>query len=177
MKALPTLATIPFLALALTLCLPAGSQAQDKGGDKPKEKPVIDKNTADKAKAMLDKVVGEVSKAANKTEPKGKELWERTKDNLRLSKDEYIKKAQSGIATMEAEIEVLSESGAGVLSRDYFKMRIESYKLQIDYCKRDLERLKETPSEETFRVKQRGFDRGLGALGDNISLAKDEAGL
>ncbi|WP_075090189.1 hypothetical protein [Verrucomicrobium spinosum] len=64
---------------------------------------------------------------------------------------------------MEAEIDVLVESGAAITTRDYFKMRIDSFKLQLDYCKRDLERLKETPSEEAFRVKQRGFDRTLGA--------------
>lgn len=156
--------------LAFACCAPLAT-AQEK------DKPLVDKTTADKAKNMLDKVIGEVSKAANKTELKGKELWERTKDNLRLSRDEYLKKAQSAIATMEAEIEVLSESGAGVVSRDYFKMRIESFKLHLDYIKRDMERLKETTTEEAFRVKQRGFDRTLGALSDNITLAKDEAGL
>lgn len=171
MKTLSALAAVPFLALALGTPLAVFAQ------EKEKEKPIVDKTTADKAKNMLDKVIGEVSKAANKTELKSKDLWERTKDNLRLSKEEYLKKAQSAVATMEAEIEVLSESGAGVTTRDYFKMRIESFKLQLDYCKRDMERLKETPTEEAFRVKQRGFDRTLGALSDNLTLAKDEAGL
>lgn len=171
MKSFPALVAVPFLALALSA--PLAGHAQDKE----KDKPLVDKTTADKAKNMLDKVIGEVSKAANKTEIKSKELWERTKDNLRLSKEEYLKKAQSAVATMEAEIDVLVESGAAITTRDYFKMRIESFRLQLDYCKRDMERLKEAPSEEAFRVKQRGFDRTLGALSDNLTLAKDEAGL
>jgi hypothetical protein len=171
MKILLPHALLPALAIALCPLLPLSAQ------EKEADKPLVDKTTADKAKNMLDKVLGEVSKAANKTELKSKDLWERTKDNLRLSREEYLKKVHSGIATMEAEIEVLSESGAGVVSRDYFKMRIESYKLHLDYCKRDLERLEATTTEEAFRVKQRGFDRSFGALADNITLAKDEAGL
>jgi hypothetical protein len=78
---------------------------------------------------------------------------------------------------MDAEIQVLVESGSAVNSRDYFKTRLESLKQQLDYCRRDLERLQAIDSEEAFRVKQKGFDRGLGFLGDNIELAQEEAGL
>lgn len=141
------------------------------------DKPLIDKNTADKAKDLFDKVAGELKNAAGKTKEAGKELWARTKENLALSREEYLKKAGSGLKTMDAEIQVLSESGSAVNSRDYFKTRLESLKLQLDYCKRDLERLQASETEETFRVKQKGFDRGLGFLGDNIELAQEEAGL
>lgn len=142
------------------------------------DKPIkIDKTTVDKAKTMLDKVIGEAKEAANKTEDKTRELWERTKENLRLSREEYVKKATSGLATMDAEIQVLAESGSAANSRDYFKTRIEALKQHLDYCRRDLARLQESPTEESFRVKQKGFDRGLGFLGDNIELAQEEAGL
>ena len=136
-----------------------------------------DKKTADKAKELLDKALGEINKAANKVETKSKQFWERTKETLRLSKEEYLKKATSALATMDAEIQGIEESGAAVTTRDYFKTRIESLKQHLDYCKRDLARLSATETEETFRVKQKGFDRTLGALGDNIEVAKDEAGL
>jgi hypothetical protein len=137
----------------------------------------IDKNTADKAKEMLDKVLGEVKNAADKAEDKGKDLWERTKENLRMSREEYVKKVGSALTTMDAEIQVLSESGSAVTSRDYFKTRIEALRQHLDYCKRDLERLQAAETEEAFRVKQKGFDRGLDYLGENIELAQEEAGL
>jgi hypothetical protein len=137
----------------------------------------LDKNTVDKAKDLLNKVVNEAKDAAAKSKDKGKELWARTKENLGLSREEYLNLAASGLKTMDAEIQVLAESGSAVNSRDYFKARLEALKLHLDYCKRDFERLQATDSEESFRVKQRGFDRGLGLLGDNIELAQEEAGL
>lgn len=155
--------------LGLILALPV-LQAEDK--------PIkIDKNTVDKAKDALDKVLGEVKNAADKAGDKGKELWARTKENLRMSRDEYLKKATSALATMDAEIQVLAESGSAVTSRDYFKTRLEALRQHLDYCKRDMERLAASDTEEAFRVKQKGFDRGLGFLGDNIELAEEEAGL
>lgn len=142
------------------------------------DKPIkIDKATTDKAKDLLEKVVGEMKGAADKAEDKGRDLWKRTKENLQMSREEYLKKATSAVKTMEAEITELSESGSMLNSRDYFKTRTESLKQHLEYCKRDLERLATTETEETFRVKQRGFDRGLGFLGDNIELAQEEAGL
>lgn len=138
------------------------------------EKPTSDR---DKAREMVDKLLGEVQKAASKVEVKGKELWARTKESMQLSKEEYVKRATSGLATMDAEVQALAESGSGVTTREYFKLRIESLKLHIDYLRRDLERLKDAPSEEAFRVKQKGFDRTMGFLGESISIAKDEAGL
>jgi hypothetical protein len=158
--------TTALRTLALLLPLTLALHAEEK---KPAEKV--------KGSDLVDKLLGEVQKAAGKVEGKSKELWARTKETLKLTKEDYLKRATSGLATMEAEITEIADSGSGVVSRDYFKLRLESLKLQLDYCKRDLERLKETPSEETFRVKQKGFDRTLGFLGDNIGTAKEEAGL
>ena len=142
------------------------------------DKPLkLDKTTVDKAKDLLEKVVSEAKDAAGKTKETGKELWARTKETLGLTREEYLKRATSGIKTMDAEIQVLAESGSAVNSRDYFKTRLEALKQHLEYCKRDLERLQATETEETFRVKQKGFDRGLGYLGDHIELAQEEAGL
>jgi hypothetical protein len=142
------------------------------------EKPLkLDKETTDKAKDLIDKVLGEVKTAAGTGEESVRELWARTKDNLRLSREEYMKKAASGLKTMEAEIAVIAESGSAVMSREYFQTRVAALKQHLDYCKRDLERLQAAESEEAFRVKQKGFDRGLGFLGDNIEMAQEEAGL
>lgn len=159
--------------IALFACLPLSATRAE---DNPLK---VDKATMDKAKDLLDKVVNEAKDAAEKSKDKdkGKELWGRTKETLSLSREEYVKKAASALKTMDTEVQVLVESGSTVTTRDYFKTRIESLKLHLEYCKRDLERLQAADSEEAFRVKQRGFDRGLGFLGDNIELAQEEAGL
>ncbi len=130
-----------------------------------------------KARDLLEKLVDKASQAANKVETKSKGLWQRTKENFKTSREDYMKKASSALITMDAEIQTLVESGLAVTSRDYFKTRIEALKQHLDYTKREIERLKEQPSEEAFRVKQKSFDRTLGALGDAIDLAKEEAGL
>jgi hypothetical protein len=161
--------TAVVLALLALLSIPL-ARAEDK--------PIkVDKNTVDKAKDLLEKVVNEAKDAAGKTKDKSKELWARTKETLSLSREEYLKKAGSALKTMDAEIQVLAESGSAVNSRDYFKTHLESLKQHLDYCRRDFERLQAIDSEEAFRVKQKGFDRGLGFLGDNIELAQEEAGL
>ncbi|RBP39589.1 hypothetical protein DES53_10916 [Roseimicrobium gellanilyticum] len=168
---------LTLLSLAATLgfhlAVPTVSHAQDKD-----EKPLkIDKSTSDKAKQMLEKLVGEAKEAVKESGEKGKDLWERTKENFTMSREAYVKKVNSALATMDAEIQVLAEGGSAVTTRDYFKTRIEALKQHLDYCKRDLARLQEAPSDEAFRVKQRGFDRGLDFLGQNIELAQEEAGL
>src|SRR3954447_18435926 len=157
--------------LALLACL---STSVARAEDKPIK---VDKNTVDKARDLLDKVVNEAKDAADKTKDKSKELWARTKETLSLSREEYLKKASSAMKTMDSESQVLAESGSAVSSRDYFKTRVEALKQHLDYCRRDLERLQASDSEEAFRVKQKGFDRGLGFLGDHIELAQEEAGL
>lgn len=136
-----------------------------------------EKNTEDKAKDLLNKVIGEVSKNASKIEEKSKQLWEKSKETLKLSREDYLKRVESALVTMDAEMQVIQESESPLLTRDYYKMRLDAIKLQIDYCKRNLERLKETPTEEAFRVKQKGYDRSLSSLSDIIELTKEEAGL
>lgn len=136
-----------------------------------------EKTTEDKTKDLLNKVMGEISKNASKIEEKGKELKEKGKEMLKLPREEYQKKVESTLVTMDAEIQAIQESESTVLTRDYYKMRLDAIKLQIDYCKRNLERLKEIPTEEAFRVKQKGYDRTLSGLSELIEISKEEAGL
>lgn len=136
-----------------------------------------EKISEDKAKDLLNKVMTEVSKNASKLEEKSKQSSDRSKENLKLSREDYQKKVESTLRTMDAEVQGIQESESSVLTRDYYKMRIDSIKLQIEYCKRNLERLKEIPTEEAFRVKQKGYDRTLMGLSELIELSKDEAGL
>lgn len=166
-KPRPNMQSTPIFsrALACTLILTVSAWGADE------------KATEDKAKDLLNKVIGEVSKNASKIEEKGKQLWEKGKETLKLSREDYLKKVESALVTMDAEVQVIQESESTVLSRDYYKMRLDAIKLQIDYCKRNLERLKETPTEEVFRVKQKGYDRTLSSLSDLIELSKEEAGL
>ncbi len=136
-----------------------------------------EKITEDKAKDLLGKVLSEVSKNASKIEEKSKGLWDKNKEIFKMSREDYLKKVESILITMDAEIQNIQESESTLLARDYFKMRLDAIKLQIEYCKRNLDRLKESPSEEVFRVKQKGYDRTLNGLSDIIELSKEEAGL
>ncbi|HEY2572809.1 MAG TPA: hypothetical protein VGH65_02030 [Verrucomicrobiaceae bacterium] len=137
------------------------------------------KLNSDKTKEMLDKLMGEAKKAAGKLkdEDKGGSSWPRSKETLALPQADYLKRADSAMKTMDTEIKALAEAETAVNTRDYFKMHLESLKQHLGYCRQDEEKLKASDSEETFRVKQKKFDRTLGFLADNIQLAKEEAGL
>ncbi|CAN5857719.1 hypothetical protein BH11VER1_BH11VER1_24840 [soil metagenome] len=154
-----------FRTLTCTLILSASAWGADE------------KITEEKAKDLLNKVIGEVSKNASKIEEKPKGLWEKSKETFKLSREDYMKKVESALLTMDAEVQGIQESESSILTRDYFKMRLDSIKLQIEYCKRNLDRLKELPTEEAFRVKQKGYDRTLSGLSDLIELTKQEAGV
>ncbi len=167
MKAISHSASI--LVLFLLTLTPVSLQAEDK--------PSLN---SDKTKDMLDKLVGEAKKAAGKMQEsgdKGNTLWSHSKEILALPKADYLKRADSGLKTLSAEIQALGEAENAVNSRPYFKTRIESLKQHLEYCRQDMDKLKTAESEEVFRVKQKKFDRVLVFLGDNISLAKQEAGL
>ena len=155
------------VTVVFVLCLSANLRSEDK-------------LTSDKTKDMLDKLVGEAKKAAGKLQEggdKGNALWSHSKETLALPKADYIKRAESGLKTMSAEIQALGEAESSVNSRAYFKTRMEANRQNLEYCLQDLDKLKTVESEEAFRVKQKKFDRTLVFLGDNISLAKQEAGL
>ncbi len=138
------------------------------------------KLNSDKTKDMLDKLIIEAKKTAGKLQEggdKGGTLWSRSKETLALSKDDYLKRTDSAMKTMDAEIKALTEAEGAVIARDYFKSHLQSLNQHLIYCRQDQEKLKSTEGEEAFRVKQKKFDRTLGFLAENIQLAKEEAGL
>ena len=137
------------------------------------------KSNSDKTREMLDKLVGEAKKAATKMQEadKGNSLWPRSKETLALPQAEYLKRAESAMKSMDSEIKALAEAEGAVSARDYFKTRVEALKQQLAYCRQDGEKLRASDGEESFRVKQKKFDRILGFLAENIQLAKEEAGL
>ena len=138
------------------------------------------KSNSDKTKEMLDKLVGEARKAASKMQEggdKSRSLWARSKETMALPQGDYLKRAETAMRSMDAEIKALAEAEGAVNTRDYFKTHVEALKQHLAYCRLDEEKLKSSDSEETFRVKQKKFDRTLGFLADNIQLAKEEAGL
>jgi len=140
-----------------------------------------EKLTSEKAQELLQKGLSELTKVANKSEDKDKdkdkEYWKRSKDHLKLDQADYLKKVQSAFTTMDLVIQSLAESGASVTTRQYYMIRLEALKQNLEYCRQEYTKLKESPSEEAFRVKQKTFDRTLGYLSDNIEVAQEEAGL
>lgn len=135
----------------------------------------------EEAKDALKKLLGEVSdaaeKATKKSEAKGNEFWERSKDNLVMEREAYSKKVGVAMARMDAELKGLEVSDASISARVYFKVRVESLKQHLQFCREDFERLKATATEEEFRARQRNFDRTVAFLGDQLSLTLKEAGL
>lgn len=160
---------LTLLSLLLVTCAAAPLRAADEEGGR-------EKKTSEKAREVLDKLMDEAKKATNKAKEEGRSLWTHSKDLLRLSREEYTKKAEFAMRTMDAEIRALAEADAPVSGRDYFKTRVESLRQQLEYCRRDLERLKGL-DEDGFRAKQKSFDRTLGWLGEHLANAKEEAGL
>lgn len=163
------LPAITFTAALILLAPPAPARAEDGKF----------KSNSDKTREMLDKLVGEAKKAASKIQEgeKGSTLWMRSKETLALPQAEYLKRAESAMKAMDAEVKALAEAEGAVSARDYFKTHVDSLKQQLAYCRQEGEKLRASDSEETFRVKQKKFDRTLGFLASNIQLAKEEAGL
>lgn len=164
----------PFL-FALHCALPLLFLASVVHAEDGKTKPISDKN-----KDALEKLMTEAKKNLGKIQDigdKGNPLWSRSKETLAQTKSEYLKRADSAMKMMDAEIKALAESEGAVITREYFKTHLESLRLHLAYCRQDGEKLKSAESEEAFRVKQKKFDRSLGFLADNIQLAKEEAGL
>jgi hypothetical protein len=161
---------VPLLFALVLACTALHTHAQDEG------KKSSDK-TSDKAKDLLDKLVNEAKKATDKAKDEGKDLWGKSKDLLKLSREEYTQKVQFTMKTMNAEIQALGETDAPVSSRDYFKTRVESLKQHLAYCQRDFDRLKAQADEDAFRAKQKSFDRTLGWLAEHLAATKEEAGL
>ncbi len=156
---------VPLLFALLVACSTLHMHAQEEG------------KKSDKTKDLIDKLVGEAKKAADKAKDEGKDLWGKSKDLLKLSREEYTTKVGFTLKTMGAEIQALGETDAPVSSRDYFKTRVDSLKQHLSYCQREFDRLKEQPDEDAFRAKQKKFDRTLGWLGEHLAITKEEAGL
>lgn len=143
-----------------------------------------EKIDANKAKDVLQKLLGEateaVEKASRKSDNKNKDdedaFWVRAKDNLTMERVQYTKKVTTVLAVMQAEIEGLADTEASVGSREYFKTRVLSLKQNHAYCVEDLVNLKAFPTEEEFRVRQRFFDKNLALLSDHLVVTMKEAG-
>lgn len=140
------------------------------------DEPGKDKKSSEKARDVLEKLMDEAKKAAGKAKEESKSLWTHTKDLFKVDREEYTKKAEFAMKAMDAEIKALADSDAPVSGREYFKTRVESLRQQLDFCRKDLEKIKPL-DEDAFRVKQKSFDRSLGWLGEHLANTKEEAGL
>jgi hypothetical protein len=141
-----------------------------------------EKIDADKAKDALQKLLGEVKEAADKVTKKSSSkdsedsFWERSKDHLTMERAQYAKKVTRGLAVMEVEIQGLANTDSPVSAREYFKLRVESLKLNLAYCRDEFAKLEALPTEEEFRARQRFFDRNLAYLSDHVVATMKEAG-
>ncbi len=132
---------------------------------------------ADQLRRALDKAKVDVKDFAEKANQKGREWYRQAKENLRLSRGEYTKRAEKKLAQLEADTLVLHEMANAPGQRDYFKTRIAALDQHVAYAKTELKSLQESDSEPVFRARQSTFNKTLWTLEAAVEQAQEEAGL
>ena len=99
------------------------------------------------------------------------------KENLRLTRPEYIKRADKKLGQLDADVQVLHEMLNAPGQRDYFKTRVTALDQHVAYAKTEYKTLVESDSEAMFRARQAGFNKTLWTLEAAVEQAQEEAGL
>ncbi len=152
-------------ALSLIAVLVAGTYAH------------AEDNLADQLKRALDKAKVKLNEAADKAGEKGREWYRQAKDNLKLSRPEYLKRAEKELAESEAQIAVLKEMSNAPGQREYFKTRVTALEQHAAFAKTEYASLQGAESEPVFRARQSIFNKTVWTLEAAIEQAQEEAGL
>jgi hypothetical protein len=134
-------------------------------------------NLADQLKRALEKAKVKVGDMAVKAEQKGREWYHQAKENLRLSRPEYSKRAEKKLEQLEADILVLKEMLNAPGQREYFKTRVTALEQHAAFAKTEYTTLQESNSEAIFRARQSGFNKTVWTLEAAVEQAQEEAGL
>lgn len=134
-------------------------------------------NLADQLKRALDKAKVKLNEAADKAGEKGREWYRQAKDNLKLSRPEYLKRAEKKLSESEAQVAVLKEMSNSPGQRDYFKTRVSALEQHAAFAKSEYASLAAADSEAMFRARQSIFNKTVWTLEAAIEQAQEEAGL
>lgn len=154
-----TPATLLFAALIVTL----PSLAEDSLGDK--------------MRRAFEKTKQKMSQIADTVETKSRSWYKQAKENLRLSRPDYLARADRTLNRYTAEIGALKEFSAGPGQRDYFRTRVAALEQHAAFARQELETLRASESDEVFHARQSPFDRTLWTLEAALAQAQEEAGL
>ena len=130
----------------------------------------------DRLKRSLNKAADKVGEAAQKVGDKSRSWYSQAKENLRLTPEDYIRRADKQMATMNAQIVALT-SVTTANAREYFKTRLLALEQHFAFADNEFTTLQLSSTEEEFRARQKGFEYTVHALEDAIFQAQDEAGL
>lgn len=131
----------------------------------------------DQLKRALEKAKVKVSEAAVKAEQKGREWYYAAKENLRLTRPEYTKRAVKKLEQLDANVLVLKEMLNAPGQREYFKTRVAALDQHVAYAKDEFKNLEAADTEAIFRARQSGFNKTLWTLEAAVEQAQEEAGL
>lgn len=131
----------------------------------------------DQLKRALEKAKVKVGDMAVKAEQKGREWYYAAKENLRLTRPEYTKRADKKLGQLDADVQVLHEMLNAPGQRDYFKTRVTALDQHVAYAKTEYKTLVDSDSEAMFRARQAGFNKTLWTLEAAVEQAQEEAGL
>jgi vacuolar-type H+-ATPase subunit H len=134
-------------------------------------------NLADQLKRALDKAKVKIGEAAEKAGDKGREWYRKAKENLKLSRPEYLKRADQKLKDSEAQIAVLREMSNAPGQRDYFKTRVVALEQHLVFAKTEFLNLESAEGEAMFRARQSIFNKTVWTLEAAIEQAQEEAGL
>jgi hypothetical protein len=132
---------------------------------------------ADQLRRAFDKAKVEAKDLAEKANQKGREWYHAAKENLRLSRPEYTKRAEKELGQLEADVLVLREMANAPGQRDYFKTRVAALDQHVLYAKNEMKTLQESDSDAVFRARQSVFNKTLWTLEAAVEQAQEEAGL
>jgi len=136
-----------------------------------------DGNLADQLRRALDKAKVKLGDVAEKAGEKGRQWYHQAKENLKLSRPEYSKRAEKKLADIDAQVAVLKEIASGAGQRDYFKTRVTAIDQHMAYAKNEFITLQAADTEPMFRARQSIFNKTLWTLEAAVEQAQEEAGL
>lgn len=132
---------------------------------------------SDQLKRALEKAKVKVGDMAVKAEQKGREWYYAAKENLRLTRPEYTKRAAKMVEQLDANVMVLKETLNSPGQRDYFKTRVAALEQHVAYAKEEFKSLEAAETEAIFRARQAGFNKTVWTLEAAVEQAQEEAGL
>ena len=136
-----------------------------------------DSNLADQLKRAFDKAKVKLGEAADKAGNKGHQWYHQAKENLKLSRSEYTKRAGKKLGELEDEVAVLKEMSAAPNQRDYFRTRVSALEQHAAYAKTEFKGLEAADTDAMFRARQSIFNKTVWTLEAAVEQAQEEAGL